>query len=138
MARNNPPQHHVADEDLPEVQDQGQGVVLADTVGDGAPDGGKEQDSQSDQELLPNPKALSPSQLEGQQLEDPTNLREYGVQASPQKTGSQPRGGTGYSLQSWLQHGHKKLSSLKPYNVDILVKILHSPGGEHEDGTKDP
>ncbi len=38
-------------------------------------------------------------------------------------------------------HGYdtaKKLSHLKPDDIDILVKTLHSPGKEYEDGTKDP
>ncbi len=38
-------------------------------------------------------------------------------------------------------HGYdtdKKLSRLKPDNIDILCKTIRSPGGEQKDGTRDP
>ncbi len=73
MARNNPPQHYVVDEDPPEPQDQGQDVTMPDATGDGAPHGGPDQDSHPDQELQPNPEALGPGNQEGQQPEEPAD-----------------------------------------------------------------
>ncbi len=69
MARNNPPWRHVADEDPPEPQDQGQDFTMADATGDDALHRGQDEDSHPDQELPSNLEALGPGDQGGQQPE---------------------------------------------------------------------
>ncbi len=63
------------DEDPPKPQDQGQDVVMVETRSDSAPHGGQEQGGQPDQEPLPNPEALDLGKQEGQQLEEPADIK---------------------------------------------------------------
>ncbi len=113
------------------------------------PHGGQEKDSQLDQELLPNPEALGLGQQEGQQPEVPINLNMMQgnvphkmIERLECKRLLERLGSSQDTAQAIVcNHGYdtaKKLSCLKPDGVDILVKTLHSPGGEHDNGTKDP
>ncbi len=84
MARNNPPQGHVADRDLPKPQDQGQDIAMVDATSDSAPHGGQDQDSHPDKEPPPNPEALGPGDQEGQQQPpDPADMNRMQMDVAP-------------------------------------------------------
>ncbi len=149
MARNNPPRRRAADPDPPGPQDQGPDVPMPDAAGDGAPHGGPEQDGHPDQGPQPNPEALGPGDQEGQQPVEPVDMNAM-VGAVPPKVIKRlecqrllHRIGFFHDAAQVIvrDHGYdtaKKLSRLKPDDVEILCKTLRSPGGEREDGTRDP
>ncbi len=121
---------------------------MPDAAGDGTPHGGQNLDNHLDQEPQPNPEALGPSNQDGQQPEESDNMNEMQGYVPPDIIERQEckqllhRIGLIFVAQAIVHnHGYntaKKLSCLKPDDVDILCKTLHSPGGEHEDGTRDP
>ncbi len=121
---------------------------MVDATGASAPHQGQEQDDQLDQELPPNPESLGPGQQEGQQLEVPADKNKMQRNVPPKIIERMECNhllkGLGFSLVTSqamvLNHGYntaKKLSRLKPNDIDILIKTLCSPGGEHQDGTKE-
>ncbi len=149
MVRNNPPQRHAADGDLPKPQDQGPDVPMPDATNDSATHGGQDQDSQPDQGQQPNPKALVPDNQEGLQLEQPQNNYAM-VGAVPPKIVArqeckQVLQRIGFSVeaaQAIVQvHSYdpaEKLSHLRQDDVNILMKTLHPAGGESADRARDP
>ncbi len=153
----------MVENDLSNTPDQGAEATMDDATGNGPHLGGYEQSSQPDQEQLPNMHVLSPDCQEGQfyvqtnQMDDiiarnfvpaevtpcqfkpdarecpPQNHQIIGLQASPQEIVSQSRSSTSDN------HGYdtaKKLSGLKPDDIDVPIKTLCSPGGELNNGTK--
>ncbi len=130
----------------PDPKTRGQ---MLDAASGSAPHGGQDQDGHPDPELQPNPEALGPGDQEGQQPEEPANMNAM-VGVVP------PNVIERLECQQLLQrigfyidaaqaivrnHGYdtaKMLSHLKPDDISILCKTLHSPGGECNDGTQDP
>ncbi len=137
MVRNNHPWCCVADSDPPRNPDQDPDVAMADATSGSTPHGGKEQDGQPDQEPLPNLEALGPVLQEGQQPAEPANLNEMQGHVPPSLSKDWSASASSRELvSSWSGTAHyqdygyntaKKLSHLKPDDVNILCKTIHSP-----------
>ncbi len=139
----------MADGDPPEPQGQGLDVTMPDAASNSTPHGGQDPDGHPDQGLHPNPDALGPDNQEGQQPVEPADMNAMVGAVFPdvierlecqrllQRIGFY----IDAAQEIVCDHGYdtaKKLSRLKSDDVDILFKTLRSPGGEREDGTRDP
>ncbi len=141
MARNNPPEHCAVDEDPPEA--------MLDTGSDGVSHGGQDPDDHPDQGPQPNPDAPGPGNQKGQQPVELANMIKMQGEFPPDLIKRQECQRLPHRIGFFLDmaqakvcnHGYntaKKVSRLKPDDVDIFHKTIHSPGGERKDGTQDP
>ncbi len=133
----------------PGPQDQGQDIPMPNAAGDCTPHGGPHQDGHPDQGLQPNPEGPGPGIQEGQKPVEPTDYNAM-VGAVPPKVIKRlecqqllHRIGFFLDVAQAIIHNHgyntaKKLSHLRPDDVDILCKTLCSPGRERKNGTQDP
>ncbi len=130
-------------------QDHEQDIAMDDTVGEGVPNGDQDQDSQPNQVQQSNKEVLGTGQQEGQQQEDPVNHNTMTGNVPPEIIKKleckclPERLGFNFEMTQIIVHNHgydtvKKLSHLKPSDVGIITKILHSPGRVHQDRIRDP